>query len=128
MKTQICLEKEDLTLKVKIKDEDEPDNITKWEIVKLDEFGPISELDMDRSWNPIRVLPISSPPKGRIQYQTLNPEKESSEEPSKESSKHNLSLSSSEEDSPKKSRNAEMQKRMGGKRINPCRKIKRRSY
>ena len=96
-------------MRIKVKDEEEPENSTEWETVKLDEFGPIAEIDLDRNWNSISVVQISSPPPGRERHRKDSSNTAETKENNQEkvtekaaSNKHNLSLSSNEENSSKK--------------------------
>ena len=89
--------KEYLVLKVKVKDEDDPTNNTKWEVVKNDEFGPIADMDLERTWNVIKIPEVTSPPTGRTRH------KEAAIRISKtEATQHNLFAKSSEEENTNK--------------------------
>ena len=61
---------------------------------------------MTRTWNTIRIPEITSPPSGRMRYKEKDEDNKDSKDPGnrqKETAKHNILLSSMEENSPKKS-------------------------
>ena len=76
LKIQVRIGNQDLTLRIKINNPENPEENTEWEFIEdLTKFGPISCIDLSRSWTTVRVQPITSPPASRTRYLQQEAEK-----------------------------------------------------
>ena len=63
-----------------MKNPEDPEEDTHWEeFSDISKFGPVCEIDLNRTWSNIQVPDMTSPPSGRMRY-LLKEKKERKEE------------------------------------------------